>query len=67
MNSPSKYYGIVYHGGDLKGLGSYGRTKSYKTHKSAEDACVRLTAKCLKIVGGAPFYNIFLTMKEDQK
>lgn len=67
MTTPSKYYGIVYHGGNLKGLGSYGRTKSYKTHKLAEDASVRLTAKCLQIVGGAPFYNIFRTLQEDRR
>jgi hypothetical protein len=67
MTTPSKYYGIVYHGGDLKGLGSYGRTKSYKTYRLAADAAVRLVTKCVKTCGGSPSYDIFLTMKEDQK
>lgn len=60
MKNKTTYYGIVYHGGSLKGLGSYGRTKSYSSRIEAEKAAGRLVAKCAKICGGSPSYDIFL-------
>lgn len=63
----SEYYGIVYHGGDLRGLGAYGRTESYETYRLAADAAVLLATQCVKTCGGSPTYDIFRTLKEDQK
>ena len=59
MKNTTTYYGIVYHGGFLLGLGSFGRTKSYSSLIAAEKAAVRLSAKCSKICGGSPSYEIF--------
>ena len=59
MKTTITYYGIVYHGGSLLGLGSYGRTKSYSSLLSAERAAKRLVTKCSKICGGSPSYDIF--------
>jgi hypothetical protein len=59
MKTTITYYGIVYHGGSLRGLGSYGQTKSYSSLKAAEKAAKRLALKCSKICGGSPSFDLF--------
>ena len=55
----AKFQATVYHGGSLRGLGSYGSTKKFKTEKAATRAGNRLAAKCHQICGGSPFVEIY--------
>jgi hypothetical protein len=59
MKITTTYYGIVYHGGSLLGLGTYGETKSYRSFAAAEKAVARLLSKCRKICGGSPSAEIY--------
>ena len=54
-----KFQAIVYHGGQLLGLGSYGSTKKFKSEAAAKRAGERLAAKCRKICGGNPSVELY--------
>lgn len=52
------YHAIVYHGGTLRGLGVWGRTRRFASPAAASAAGERLAIVCRKVVGGSPTYAV---------
>ena len=52
------YHAIVCHGGSLRGLGIWGRSRRFASLAAAQRAGERLAITCRKVAGGSPMYYV---------